>query len=140
LILEEFITTKTELGEDIRYLSEPYDSRSFEVLAKVKPILEKIYREYWPSETLNDKNLHDKSLLSLLEFLREFELCPALLSKSVAFLAYEHLTSSELEHTGEQRFESLEFTSPGKEFTFKRFIKTLIVVALIGHKKIALDD
>ena len=48
LVLGEFIVTKTELGEDLRYLTEPLESKSFELLARMKPLLEKIYREYWP--------------------------------------------------------------------------------------------
>lgn len=44
LILEEFIISKTEMGEDLSQLNASYDSKSFEVLARVKSVLEKIYR------------------------------------------------------------------------------------------------
>ena len=94
LVLEEYIITKTELAEDMSHLHEPFESRSFEILLRVKPILEKIYREYFPNENIQDRNIHEKSFLSLLEFLREFELCPGLITKSVAFLTYEHLTAT----------------------------------------------
>lgn len=75
-----------------------------------------------------------------MEFFREFEMCPALITKSVAFLAYEFLTGTEAEHASEQKFELLEYATAGKEFTFKRFIKMLIAVALIGNKKISLEQ
>jgi hypothetical protein len=66
LVLEEFIMTKTELADDLKHFSETYESSSFEVLVRVKAILEKIYRQYWPNESISEKGTHEKSFLSLL--------------------------------------------------------------------------
>lgn len=44
MVLEEYIMSKTELAEDLQHLHEQYESKSFEILLRVKPVLEKIYR------------------------------------------------------------------------------------------------
>ena len=51
LVLEDFILSKTDLGEDLGCLKQQPELHSFELLLEIKAILYKIYQEYWPPDS-----------------------------------------------------------------------------------------
>lgn len=88
LVLEDHIMSKMDFGDDINCLKEKHEISSFEILVQIKPILHKIYQEYWHPES---KPTIEKCFMNLESFMRDFEICPQLVNKSIAFIIFESI-------------------------------------------------
>lgn len=69
LVLEDHIMSKMDFGEDIHCLKESHEISSYEILVQIKPILHKIYQEYWHPES---KPTLEKCFSNLENFMRDF--------------------------------------------------------------------
>ena len=104
----------------------------YSIINSVKTALKVIYIAYYPSEIKSRENkniIYNHSLKNQTEFITDFDICPTLLSKSLAFRIFQGEMRSkgeDLERTSILKLED----QIGVVFTFSKFLNFLIRVAM----------
>jgi hypothetical protein len=99
-------------------------------------ILLTIYKVYFPHEINSNENIHvmnKKSLNSVFKFMKEFDICPAILSKTIIMQIYQSLTDNNTISNMRQYFNL--FTEIGKYFTFIKFNIMLLKTSDHAYEK-----
>jgi len=92
--------SKLHLGHEGGVFEIKFDELVALVLRDVGPMLLDIYQVYFQHEVkgqtggMPDEELWKANEKNLFEFLKEYDICPSLLSKSVAFSIYLHTKNS----------------------------------------------
>lgn len=118
------IIKETDLGVEKTQLSKEIDQQALGLLLLLYPSLEKLYNNYFPWETKSfetKEQISRRSQSSLLLFLKDFELCPNILTKSKAFLQYNEVIG--LSKAEISQYFSTE--DQGSCFTLHKFIMFL---------------
>jgi hypothetical protein len=154
------INTSTTIGNRTSIVNINIDglilsnNRIEEVLKGVAPVIYDIYKVYFPWEislTQNESFLKENSLKTYFVFLKDFDLCPSLISKSSSFIIYNQeienkdyennelysniLKKIEINPLGKSNNKS----AFGKHFTFVKLLKCLCRIGDHGFEKIDLN-
>jgi len=127
--LYENIIEMTDLGNEKTRFEKEMDQGLIEILLEVHQTITRIYLAYFPWEP---KSFQHKSEIlkrsegSLLAFLKDFEICPAILTKSKSFLIFNEVV--EMSELDLKRFFLKD--DMGTCLTFGRFLVFLCRVAL----------
>lgn len=142
LPLYENIYNETELGIDEEKLHEEIDENAILILKHVSNTLIKIFQVYfpWESQTSQQESVvKQRSENALFIFLREFDICPALITKSTAYTIWTEVLDTP--------FEKLTYNPTcvniipflerdfGTIFTFSKFCAFLIRTAIIAYNE-----
>ena len=140
LPLYENIYNETELGVDEEKLHEEIHENTILVLKHVCNTMTKIFQGYFPWESQSSQQDHvirQRSENALFLFLREFDVCPALITKSTSYTIWTELVDTpinQLTHNAHCPdiipFLERDF---GTVFTFARFCAFLVRAAMIGY-------
>lgn len=121
------ILQETDLGYDKLQFAQEV---SLEILMEVAQTLMKIYLAYFPWEPKSFQTaveISKRSESSLFIFLRDFEICPSILTKSKTYLLYNEVITMSKEDIARYYNQSEDI---GTCFTFSRFLIFLSRVAL----------
>ena len=137
--------THNKLNKDITL-----EKDTIELLSNSCPILFEIYKAYFPWEVSyieNDLFIKENSDKSYSNFLKEFDLLPALISRSLAYQIYQsEVNNFEFSDVYYQIIKTLDIASLrkynttnflGKYFNFFHFIRMLCKISENGFEKIA---
>ena len=125
-----------------------YSNLTEEILTSIIPILFDIYKVYFPHEISINDNINfikEKSIKQYFEFLKNFEITPGLLSKSITYQIYKSEISNDnsdlsisnhkdfyqnilknLDLTSILKYEPNNHNILGQYFIFFKFIRALI--------------
>ena len=120
-----------------------YSNLTEEILTSIIPILFDIYKVYFPHEISISDNINfikEKSIKQYFEFLKNFEITPGLLSKSITYQIYKSEISNDnsdhkdfyqnilknLDLTSILKYEPNNHNILGQFFIFFKFIRALI--------------
>lgn len=131
--------TQAETGFDEKLLSVPLDEKVSFVFFSVQPMIKKMYREYFPVESRNndeEKFVKDKNEKCLFMFLKEFDICPALLTKSAVYTIWNDILDTPVDKLTKNPknnpiapFIEKDF---GAVFSYSRFLGLLARVSIIA--------
>lgn len=140
LSLYDNIYHETELGIDEEKLHEEIDDYTILILKHVCGTLIKIFQVYFPWETQTSQQesiVKQRSENALFIFLREFDVCPSLITKSTAFAIWTDILetpASKLTYSSRNPnlipFLEKDF---GTVFTFSKFCAFLVRASTIAY-------
>ena len=127
-----------------------FENDTEELLAIVAPILFDIYRVYFPFELSlaeNENFILENSQKFYFIFLRDFDLCPTLVSKSTSFQIFQTEINSHLEinETYMNMIQNLDFNAIkkfstknflGQYFNFFKFLRCIVRIANLSFDKL----
>jgi hypothetical protein len=138
------------------------NSQLGDILSMIAPIMYEIYKVYFPWEislSENENFLKDKSMKAYFVILKEYDLCPSLISKSTAFQIFQSETiasnqsdifdSPELNEVYSNIFRNIEISTLGrsnnksilgKYFTFLKFLKSICKIGDSGFEKMEFSN
>jgi hypothetical protein len=138
------------------------NSQLEEILSMIAPIMYEIYKVYFPWEislSENENFLKDKSMKAYFVFLKEYDMCPSLISKSTAFQIFQSETigtnqsdlfdSPELNEVYSNILRNIEISTLGrsnnksilgKYFTFLKFLKSICKIGDVGFEKMEFSN
>jgi hypothetical protein len=130
----------SELGTaDSEDLSSLIDQETVNIIQNLESILFEIYNTYFPWEVKSAENLSllaDKSLKEILKFLAQYDICPSIISKPMAFQLYQSTISTY------SQFAALISAKyrVGVSLTFSRFVDYLIKLSCQAYKGACKED
>ena len=140
LPLYENIYNQTELGIDDEMLHEEIHENAILLLKHVHSTLSKIFHCYFPWESQagpQDKSVKGRSEKALFLFLREFDICPTLITKSTAYTIWTEVLDTPIDQLTHSTtlpniipFLERDF---GTLFTFARFCAFIVRAAMIAY-------
>jgi len=138
--LYESLHNETEMGLDEQKFNEEIDEFVIVILRSVHTLLMKMYQVYFPWEIQTSQQLNvvkQRTENALFIFLKEFDICPALITKSTAFLIWTEVLDTPVNKlTKSARNPSIiPFLDKdfGTLFTFSRFLAFLARCAIIAY-------
>lgn len=141
--LYESLCAETEVGDHEKLFKEPLDQVMIDVLNQVRPTLQKIHQVYFPFEyQIKSENSEHQQLLKhktdncLSSFLKDFEICPKILTNSTAYALYVEVLETDpslLAHNPE--ISVITEHDAGNKFTLARFLVYIARLALVGGSK-----
>lgn len=104
------------------------------VIRKVGPVLYTIYASYFPWEVTNSKDLQNikkRSEKAFFDFLTQFDLCPSLLTKTIAFQLWNQIIECENQAYSTISIKICLKKPKGLVYTFPRFVDTLVKLSYL---------
>ena len=127
--------------EDIK-LKEPIIERVLVILKSVHVLLVKLYQTYFPWEVQTSQQqsiIKQRDEVSLFSLLRDFDVCPALMTKGAVTMIWTEIMETPLhELSRNSRIESMvSFMERdiGTLFTFSRFCTLLVRIASVVYEE-----
>ncbi|KAL4460259.1 hypothetical protein ABPG74_000010 [Tetrahymena malaccensis] len=143
LPLYDNIMAETDLGEDEIKFKEPIDEGPFFILKEITPVIQLIYQHYFPFEWKNRGNeaqVKQKSETAIFQFLKEYDICPNLITKSSAFLLFRDILDTQTDNLcrNPQLTNLSGFISEdqGQCFTFWKYAIYLIRIANVCYSNL----
>eukprot|EP01017_Pseudomicrothorax_dubius_P020550 TRINITY_DN2238_c0_g1_i4.p1 TRINITY_DN2238_c0_g1~~TRINITY_DN2238_c0_g1_i4.p1 ORF type:complete len:837 (-),score=175.80 TRINITY_DN2238_c0_g1_i4:158-2668(-) len=127
-LYDKLYTHATPFPETLNII-DILDEPSHRILVHVSQVLLKLWQVYFPWELQSFKDTKTRSYNTLPAFLRDFDICPALLTKSLAHSLTDHVFNDE-------QPQILPPTLPadsGHSFTYHRFVAYLTLAAALGY-------
>ena len=127
--LYDNIIEMTDLGNERTRFEKEMDPSLIDILMEVSQTLSRVYLAYFPWEPKSFQQkieIRKRSEGSLLSFLKDFEICPAILTKSKSFLMFNEVVEMDINDL--RRYFPKE--DVGTCLTFGRFLVFLCRVAL----------
>ena len=110
-------------------------------------MLTKIYKIYFQWEIQicqSQEKIQKRSQKALFQFLKEFNLCPALLSKSLTYSLFIHIIDlPPQELTQNNNYEDIipfRHSDLGQVFTLSKFFTMLVRVAIISYSNNMMNE
>lgn len=104
------------------------------VIRRAGNVLYTIYTSYFPWEITNSKdlgNIKKRSEKAFFEFLTQFDLCPNLLTKTIAFQLWNQIVESENQTYFSVSMKISPSKPKGLVFNFPKFIDTLVKLSYL---------
>ncbi|EAR83293.2 hypothetical protein TTHERM_00992940 (macronuclear) [Tetrahymena thermophila SB210] len=143
LPLYDNIMAETDLGEDEVKFKEPIDEGPLFILKEITPVIQLIYQHYFPFEWKNRGNeaqVKQKSETAIFQFLKEYDICPNLITKSSAFLLFREILDTQIDNLcrNPQLTNLSGFLSEdqGQCFTFWKYAIYLIRIANVCYSNL----
>ena len=138
--LYESLYNETEMGLDEQKLKEEIDSNVILVLKSVHYLLLKMYQVYFPWEIQTSQEaqiVKQRTENSLFIFLRDFDICPALLTKSTAYIIWTEILDTHVSKLT-RSYKNPTFIpfldkDPGTLLTFSKFLAFISRAAIIAY-------
>lgn len=144
LPLYDRIDTESRYGKNARGVYEAeveVDELVTLVLRPVSGVLLDIYKVYFPWElktSESDEVTQNRSLRSQFQFLRDYDICPSLINKSIAFQIWHNLVESQCKEVYTPEIllfgEENSILMIGTVFTYSKFIDYLVSAAIRGYE------
>lgn len=128
--LYQCILKETDMGMEKTHFLKEIDEKAINLLAMASNSLNRIYLGYFPWEPKSfqsKEEIRRRSESSLLIFLKDFEICPNIMTKSKAFLLFNEVLSTSKPQLS-QYFSSQE--DQGVCFSYHRFLLFLYRLAI----------
>lgn len=130
LPLYENIREETDFGETEKKGEESFPVEIIEKISKIFNIFEKIYIAFFPWEPKcfqNYKIITERSLKALCEFLKEFDICPNIITKSMVYtLFYQALEEND------EILYKLQKNDIGTVFKLSNFLAFIVKIAIVS--------
>jgi hypothetical protein len=130
---------ETDLGEFDILSKQSVESDVVQIISYIAPVVSRLYKFYFDAEyqKLSPKEIRQKSENALLQLLKDFDICPALVNVSVAYsLLQEVLDTPKKELTGNPAASLRLDKDEGHEFTLSRFLVYLAKISNIAYSKL----
>ena len=133
--------SETDLGDFDILFKEPMNSELVNILNNVKGTFSKIHQSYFSHEyQVGGRDNSSQTLLKhkkeahLFSFLKDFDICPSLLTKSTAFALHLDIIDTPLDKLTHNSNVTLEvMPDSGFEFTLSRFLTYIARLAILGY-------
>jgi hypothetical protein len=136
---------KTDLGEkDIKF-KEGLEDVIVMMMEAISPTFGKLHQIYFPPEyqiMSNAKIARQKIEHCLVVFLKDFDICPSLINKTVAFSLFHELLDTPLgKITHNPKFQDQYFVDDkGNDFTLSRFLVYVARISMLNSDKLPNKD
>lgn len=133
--------TETDLGDYDVLFKEPLDSTVVAILYNVRGTFQRIHQACFPLEyqikdgaNATQQSFKQKADSHLFTFLKDFDICPSLLTKSTAYALYlEVLQCNYEELTHNPSITSIVSKEYGNNLTLGRFLVYVARLAILGY-------
>lgn len=132
---------ETDMGDYDVLFKEPLDRPIVAILTNVKGVLQKMHQTCFPLEyEVKNENpelqsyIKHKTETCLGTFLKDFDVCPSLLTKSTAYSLFVEVLETPIEQlTHNPEISVIVQPDIGNRFTLARFMTYLARLALVGY-------
>ena len=136
--LYETIYNETDMGLEDQIFNSKISLATLLIIKNLVPVFRKIYRGYFGNEVrrpLSGKNFINKTEKDLFCFLKDFDICPYLATKSVAHALFYETYSTEIQKlTNNKDFADITQLfggdDEGIDFTFARFLAYMVRIGI----------
>eukprot|EP01017_Pseudomicrothorax_dubius_P040483 TRINITY_DN6336_c0_g1_i5.p1 TRINITY_DN6336_c0_g1~~TRINITY_DN6336_c0_g1_i5.p1 ORF type:complete len:716 (+),score=86.87 TRINITY_DN6336_c0_g1_i5:119-2266(+) len=138
----DVIITKTDIQEEIEVMAISLDEPCLEIVQSVSEVLFKVYSVYFPWEFNSSETqltIRNRSHSAMLSLLKEFEVCPDLVTKTAAASLLHFMMTTPLNEL-KGGYISADIEDIGIVFTVNRFFTYLVRLALYIQRSSADEE
>jgi len=125
---------ETDMGDFDALFKEPFDDEMISTLRAIAPVISKLHKVYFGEEyqLIESSDTRKRSEAAAGTLLKEFDICPQLLSHSIGYSLLQEILDTKIEDlTHNPNYEYILPKDEGKIFTLNRFLAYLGRLALL---------